>query len=348
MDIGLWGRKKNEARAMTDEIERVTSGDQSAVSGGMIVNDATVNQAGISINMGGGLNSGETSNADTNSAERVTGGLRHNAFQGIGNVALGEMKNLEYGGGMQNIGGVDSLDERVQNSDRVRNGGVSSVEERVQASDLPNVGNFSNGQQSGGWMRANSTDSRGVEGLEEPLENRERMQASAMDSAGVFEGGLQGEKQAREVSLGGNNESFGERRAIFGTEQMAGDMPARGEGQDLKVAESNARVKEMVAIENGYAQNGLEAGANVVGGESKKEIQERLKDDREDLKVESGDGWEHNLLTKSQEGLTKEAVQQIDKIIKNNSYRPADLERERFLGMAAILRTYGRKFGERN
>ena len=329
MNIGLWGRKKNEARAMTDEIERATGGGQSVAFENMDANEVGVNQTDASMSMDGGLNSGEIGNADMNNAGHVTSGLRHTAFQGIGNVALGEMKGLEHGGELQE--GMSGSDERSQK--------VS----QMLAGDLPG-----DNQQKRGWGHSDSLNGGGSEDLEGPLGNGERMRENSTDSAGVFGGSLQGEKQTQEVSLSDSNSNFGERHAIFGTEQTAGDVLERGERQDLKVAESNARVKEMVAIENGYVQNGLEAGANVVGGESKKEIQERFKDDHEDLKVESGGGWAHDLLTKSQEGLTKEAVQQVDKIIKNNSYRPADLERERFLGMVAILRTYGRKFGERN
>lgn len=201
--------------------------------------------------------------------------------------------------------------------------------------------------------------------MTDEIERAAEAERVAVDGQGDFErltdlNGTEG--PSSEVFQGIGSAALGQigegesRRAIFGPEQKAGEavLPAQdtekreASERAREVAESNIRIKEMVAAENGYVQNGLEAGANVVGGESRKEIRERLKDDREDLKVETGEGWGHEIMARGQERLTKETVHQIDRIIKNNAYKPADLERQRFLGMNAILRTYGRVFGDRN
>ncbi len=153
----------------------------------------------------------------------------------------------------------------------------------------------------------------------------------------------------RSVMLGGRGVVAGEREVISSRSEMivsGGEAQARS--AEREALASDARIKELVAAENGYARSELEAGANVVGAESKKEVRERLRDDRDDLKMEEGAGWEHDLLTKGQERLTDGAVKSIDAAVKQREVRPAELEKLRFLGMNAILATYGRKFGERN
>lgn len=141
----------------------------------------------------------------------------------------------------------------------------------------------------------------------------------------------------------------GEREAISsGSEMIMSGDEAQARNAEREALASDARIKELVAAENGYARSELEAGANVVGAESKKEVRERLRDDRDDLKMEEGAGWEHDLLTKGQERLTDEAVKKIDAAVNQKAMQPAELEKLRFLGMNAILATYGRKFGERN
>lgn len=126
------------------------------------------------------------------------------------------------------------------------------------------------------------------------------------------------------------------------------ETEADREINEQEVARSNQIVKEMVAAENGYSKDERLIGANLVGAESRLEVKQRTRDDDDDFKMETGEGWQHEILTKGQEKLTDETVRQIDRIIRNESYNPRQLERERFLGMSAILATYGRKLGDRN
>lgn len=163
----------------------------------------------------------------------------------------------------------------------------------------------------------------------------------ALGTEGIEGGGLNDERalSAYEQDARGGGRFFN---------TSAGET-MRGAATEQGVLAGDARIKELVAIENGYASSdGLEVGASVAGAESKKEIKERLRDDREDLEMEAGAGWGHELLTKGQERLTNEAVKRIDEVVEQRSMRPGELERARFLGMNAILATYGRKFGERN
>lgn len=149
-----------------------------------------------------------------------------------------------------------------------------------------------------------------------------------------------------DVAWDARGDASGSGVARLGGVAVGGEVQARN--AEREALASDARIKELVAAENGYARSELEAGANVVGAESKKEVRERLRDDRDDLKMEEGAGWEHDLLTKGQERLTDAAVKQIDTAVNQKAVQPAELERLRFLGMNAILATYGRKFGERN
>lgn len=120
------------------------------------------------------------------------------------------------------------------------------------------------------------------------------------------------------------------------------------------VIASNEAVKEQVAVENGYVDTGLETGRNVIGGESEKQIKERLKDDLEDARMEEKVDLppellgQADLLEKGQESLTRGAVAAIDEIVRRREVKPADLERQVSLMRAKMLATYGRKLGERN
>lgn len=120
------------------------------------------------------------------------------------------------------------------------------------------------------------------------------------------------------------------------------------------VIASNEAIKEQVAVENGYVDTGLATGRNVIGGESEKQIKERLKDDLEDAQMEAGVDLppemqgQASLLSRSQENLTKGAVEALDRIIRQREVKPAQLERQVGLMRAKMLATFGRKLGERN
>lgn len=180
----------------------------------------------------------------------------------------------------------------------------------------------------------------------------EQAMGAASGAADLAERSMQSAIGGRTLDVAGE----AERGEALNAAEAVALSGARGEGfgrqedtgREREALASDARIKELVAAENGYARSELEAGANVVGAESKKEVRERLRDDRDDLKMEEGVGWEHDLLTKGQERLTNEAMKQIDAAVKQGAMQPAKLEKLRFLGMNAILATYGRKFGERN
>ncbi len=140
---------------------------------------------------------------------------------------------------------------------------------------------------------------------------------------------------------------------------QAGEVSAEtralgGAALEQAVKASNEAIKEQVAVENGYVDTGLEAGRNVIGGESEKQIKERLKDDLEDAKMESGVDLPPELqgqaaiLSKNQEGLSKGAVAAMDRIMRQRDVKPLKLERQVWQMRMKMLETIGRKFGERN
>lgn len=140
---------------------------------------------------------------------------------------------------------------------------------------------------------------------------------------------------------------------------QAGEVSAEtralgGAALEQAVMQSNEAVKEQVAAENGYVDTGLEAGANVIGGESEKQIKERLADDLADAQMETGMDLppelqgEAAILSKNQENLTKEAMNGIRQVINRGAGHPAKLERDVHLLRVKMLKTFGRTLGERN
>lgn len=140
---------------------------------------------------------------------------------------------------------------------------------------------------------------------------------------------------------------------------QAGEVSAEtralgGVALEQAVKASNEAIKEQVAVENGYVDTGLEAGRNVIGGESEKQIKERLKDDLEDAKMESGVDLPPELqgqaaiLSQNQESLSKGAVAAMDRIMRQRDVKPLKLERQVWQMRMKMLETIGRKFGERN
>lgn len=140
---------------------------------------------------------------------------------------------------------------------------------------------------------------------------------------------------------------------------QAGEVSAEtralgGAALEQAVKASNEAIKEQVAVENGYVDTGLEAGRNVIGGESEKQIKERLKDDLEDAKMESGIDLPPELqgqaaiLSENQDNLSKGAVAAMDRIMRQRDVKPLKLERQVWQMRMKMLETIGRKFGERN
>jgi len=134
------------------------------------------------------------------------------------------------------------------------------------------------------------------------------------------------------------------------------EPPRGGISTEERIIASNNEVKQMVAVENGYAEAGdLTPGENVVGGESKIEIKERLADDREAAEAQGGEGlskdqqWIHEIAVRSGKELATSVQEAVAKIASESDPNPRDLEKLRFGGMLkAMLGDNGRTFGERN
>lgn len=127
-----------------------------------------------------------------------------------------------------------------------------------------------------------------------------------------------------------------------------------GAALEQAVKASNEAIKEQVAVENGYVDTGLEAGRNVIGGESEKQVKERIRDDLEDAKMEEKVDLppelqgQAEILSKNQESLAKGTVAAMDQMLRRRDLKPAQLERQVWLMRMKMLETIGRKFGERN
>ena len=120
------------------------------------------------------------------------------------------------------------------------------------------------------------------------------------------------------------------------------------------VIASNEAIKELVAIENGYVDTGLAVGWNVIGGESEKQVKERIRDDLEDARMEEKVDLppelrgQAEILSKNQESLAKGTVAVMDQMMKRRDLKPAQLERQAWRMKMKMLETIGRKFGVRN
>ena len=120
------------------------------------------------------------------------------------------------------------------------------------------------------------------------------------------------------------------------------------------VIASNEAIKELVAIENGYVDTGLAVGWNVIGGESEKQVKERIRDDLEDARMEEKVDLppelrgQAEILSKNQESLAKGTVAAMDQMMKRRDLKPAQLERQAWRMKMKMLETIGRKFGVRN
>lgn len=120
------------------------------------------------------------------------------------------------------------------------------------------------------------------------------------------------------------------------------------------VIASNEAIKEQVAVENGYVDTGLEAGRNVIGGESNEQIKARIEDDLSDAQLEEKVDLppalqgEAKLLSKNQESLTKEVVAALDQITRRGDTGPYQIERIIWKAKMKMLDTIGKEWGERN
>ncbi len=138
---------------------------------------------------------------------------------------------------------------------------------------------------------------------------------------------------------GMGEQAGGGRQAIY-LDAVGNNVPVK-EREQINL--SNQELKDKVAKENGYFRS-AEQGQNLVGAESPRQIRERKADDLSDLKDE-----ESGFLTKNQERLRKEVVDEIKEEINQTVANPRNLENAWFMGMTKMLRTsYNRNFGDRN
>lgn len=120
------------------------------------------------------------------------------------------------------------------------------------------------------------------------------------------------------------------------------------------VIASNEAIKKQVAAENGYVDTGLEAGRDVIGGESEKQVKERIRDDVEDAQMEEKIDLppelqgQAKILSKNQESLAKGAVVAIEQMLRQRDLKPAQLEQQVWSMRMKMLKTIGREFGARN
>ncbi len=127
-----------------------------------------------------------------------------------------------------------------------------------------------------------------------------------------------------------------------------------GAALEQAVIASNEAIKEQVAVENGYVDTGLEAGKNVIGGESKEQILERTREDLKDAEMEAGVDLppelmdEAKLLAKNQEDLAKGAVVALDHLTRQRDVKPWEMERKVWQMRLKMYKTIGRTFAERN
>lgn len=178
---------------------------------------------------------------------------------------------------------------------------------------------------------------------------------SAGESAGDSTGDLAGDLAEKARAEAAKTEVHELEQAGWQAGEVSAETRALG-GAALEqaVKASNEAIKEQVAVENGYVDTGLEAGRNVIGGESEKQIKERLKDDLEDAKMESGVDLPPELqgqaaiLSRNQEDLSRGAVAAMDRIMRQCDVKPLKLERQVWRMRMKMLETIGRKFGERN
>ena len=157
--------------------------------------------------------------------------------------------------------------------------------------------------------------------------------------------GMGGQSATVERSLG--------RAAHFAENNNATESGAISERQ---VIASNNEIRQIVAVENGYAKSGsLTPGENVIGGESAIEVKERLESDQETAKIQSGEGlsrgqlWMHDISVKSGRKMAEVIEHGVEEITKTPDFNPGDLEKARFKWMLDSLRgDGGYSFGARN
>lgn len=90
---------------------------------------------------------------------------------------------------------------------------------------------------------------------------------------------------------------------------------------------------------------------NFVGAESRRQTEERLRDDYVDYltEIKKGTPWETRIMTANTERLTGETVTAVDNLIKSEAVHPAKLEHLKHKMTVALLKdAYGRNFGDRN
>lgn len=104
-------------------------------------------------------------------------------------------------------------------------------------------------------------------------------------------------------------------------------------------------------VELAQVEQEIERPDEFVGEESKLQERERLQEDLEDLKNDDGVGqsFEEKIVARSQEKVAEEAVPEIERIIKQKSFAPFELEGKRNWYMnQLLLRAFNRRFGDRN
>lgn len=184
------------------------------------------------------------------------------------------------------------------------------------------------------------------------VQNANRVQyAAGMPQAEMMQEGEQnGLRQDSGIELAGGmsmshnlaGEGFqGERRETF--RENESEMAAGLEGEQAKV--------ERAAEELARDTVEIERPEWFVGEESKLQTEERLQEDREDRENEERGavGLEARISAKSQEKVAELAMPEIEKITRQKSFSPFELERKRSdFTNALLLNAFNRRIGDRN
>lgn len=120
-------------------------------------------------------------------------------------------------------------------------------------------------------------------------------------------------------------------------------MPA-----EQRVEQSNTLVRQMAAVEN-YGEQVLENPV-LAGAGSKRQAEERMAEDAEDLANEEGfSPYAQNIMERNNKRITGETVARVDKMIADNNYHPAQLEEMTNKARIVFLKdVFNRIFKSRN
>lgn len=121
--------------------------------------------------------------------------------------------------------------------------------------------------------------------------------------------------------------------------------------QAAKIVADNERVQAMAEIDNGYGEAVKSGNESLVGVESKIQTKERLQEDREMIQTEEGQNgpYARNIMERNNKRLTKDTVNNVNKLIADNNYYPGKLDELMTRSRTNFLKdVFNRILGSRN